>query len=314
MARAASTLHKPDTQQTLKSISEVERDTGLPRATIRIWERRYGFPAPQRDERGERCYPEDQVAQLRLMQRLITQGHRPAQLIAGGMEEMRRLGAATAPPVAKRPKSLPPLLRLLREHDGLAVKAELETMLARDGLAHFAGVQVPLLNVQIGDAWQSGELEIHEEHLYSDCLYQVMQPAIASLQRSIRPEAPQVLLTTFPAEPHGLGLLIAHAMFSLQGCPTVSLGVRLPIDQIAAGARAYGADLIGLSFTSSLNPTHVLRGLEELRGMLPVNVRIWAGGSCPVLYKKPIPGVRTIGDVSAIPALLAEDFALPPVA
>jgi DNA-binding transcriptional MerR regulator/methylmalonyl-CoA mutase cobalamin-binding subunit len=309
MARAA---RQPATQQPLKWISEVERDTGVPRATLRIWERRYGFPAPVRDGRGERCYPEEQVAQLRAMQRLIAQGHRPGQLIAAGAAEIRRLSEAAAPVAARRPRSAPPLLRLLREHDAVALQEALDAMLARDGLAHFAAVEVPALNAMIGDAWRAGELEIHEEHLYSDCLYQVLRPAIFALQTALRPEAPQVLLTTFPDEPHGLGLLMAEALFALQGCPTVSLGMRLPVAQIAAAARAYRADLVGLTFTASLNPAHVLRGLQELRGMLPVAIRIWAGGHCPVLYRKAIPGVRAVRDVAAIPSLLAEDFALPP--
>jgi methylmalonyl-CoA mutase cobalamin-binding subunit len=300
------------TQQPLQWISDVERDTGVPRATLRIWERRYGFPAPQRDERGERCYPPEQVEQLRLMWRLIAQGHRPGQLVAAGPAEVRRLSGGLEPVAARRPRAAPPLLRLLREHDVLAVQSELEALLARGGLGHFASVEVPALNALVGDAWQAGELEIHEEHLYSDCLYQVLRPAIFALQTALRPEAPQVLLTTFPDEPHGLGLLLAEALFALQGCPTVSLGVRLPVAQIAAAARAYRADLVGLTFTASLNPAHVLRGLQELRGMLPVAIRIWAGGDCPVLHRKSIPGVRAVRDGAAIPELLAEDFALPP--
>jgi MerR family transcriptional regulator, light-induced transcriptional regulator len=309
MARAARQL---DTQRPLKWISEVERDTGVPRATLRIWERRYGFPAPVRDGRGERCYPPEQVEQLRLMQRLIAQGHRPGRLIAAGAAEIERLSQGVAPAAARRPRAAPPLLRLLREHDAVALQQELEAMLARDGLGHFAAVEVPALNAMIGDAWQAGELEIHEEHLYSDCINQVLRPAISALQPSLRPEAPRVLLTTFPDEHHGLGLLMAQAQFALQGCPAVSLGVRMPVTQIAAAARAYRADLVGLTFTATLNPAHVLRGLQELRGMLPVAVRIWAGGDCPVLYRRTIPGVRAIRDAAAIPSLLAEDFALPP--
>lgn len=296
----------------MQLIADVERETGIPRATLRIWERRYGFPAPLRDERGERCYPPEQVKRLALMWRLVAQGHRPGRLIAGGPAELRRLGEASAPAPLRRARAMPPLLRLLREHDAAAVQTGLETLLARGGLAHFAAVEVPALNALIGDAWRAGELAIHEEHLYSDCLYQVLRPAIAALRSGTRPEAPQVLLTTFPDEPHGLGLLMAEALFALQGCPTVSLGVRMPVAQIAAAARAYRADLVGLTFTGALNPAHVLRGLQELRGMLPVATRIWAGGNCPVLFRKNIPGVRAVKDVADVPGLLAEDFALPP--
>ena len=38
-------------------ISAVERETGLSKDTLRMWERRYGFPAPGRDAQGERVYP-----------------------------------------------------------------------------------------------------------------------------------------------------------------------------------------------------------------------------------------------------------------
>ncbi|HRI93726.1 MAG TPA: MerR family transcriptional regulator, partial [Accumulibacter sp.] len=32
------------------NIGAVERDTGLGKDTLRVWERRYGFPQPTRDE------------------------------------------------------------------------------------------------------------------------------------------------------------------------------------------------------------------------------------------------------------------------
>ena len=46
------------------SISAVERDTGLSKDTLRVWERRYGFPTPERDAVGERAYSLDQVEKL----------------------------------------------------------------------------------------------------------------------------------------------------------------------------------------------------------------------------------------------------------
>ena len=62
------------------SIASVEQATGIARATLRIWERRYGFPQPGRDARGERTYPDDQVRKLRLIADLMAQGHRPGRL------------------------------------------------------------------------------------------------------------------------------------------------------------------------------------------------------------------------------------------
>jgi MerR family transcriptional regulator, light-induced transcriptional regulator len=312
--RAPST--PPDTQQTgerMHSIAEVERETGLPRATVRIWERRYGFPAPLRDERGERSYPMSQVEVLRDMRVLIDQGFRPAALIADGVGKIRELAAARKPVASKRSRHGARVLRLLREHDAPGVKREIESLAAALGWAEFVGPELAALNRDVGEAWSLGELQVHEEHLYTDILDESLRQAVAGFYGRQRPEAPRVLLTTFPQEAHGLGLRMAQVHFALQGCPTISLGLRTPIEQIAAAARAHNADLVGLSFTAAQNTAHAVRGLEELRGLLPPAVRIWVGGDCPALRKRTLAGVRAVGDVRDVPALLAEDFALAPL-
>jgi DNA-binding transcriptional MerR regulator/methylmalonyl-CoA mutase cobalamin-binding subunit len=307
------TLTQP-TAGRMRAIAEVERDTGLPRATIRIWERRYGFPAPVRNERDERLYPDEQVELLRRMRELLEQGWRPAALIALGPEGIRSLGARPAAAPDSRSRAGHRLVKLLQSHDRGAVRQELAARMERLGLARFASVELSECNRLVGEAWSSGELEVHEEHLYSDCVEDLLREAVAGLERHVRPEAPVVLLTTFPLEAHALGLRMAQVQLAMQGCPTVSLGVRTPIEQIARATRAHKADLVGLGFSAAHPPAHLHRGLEELRGLLPPSVRIWAGGNAPALQRRSVPGVRVVTDAAHIPALLAEDFALPPLA
>ena len=64
------------------SIATVERDTGLSKDTLRVWERRYGFPTPSRDSNGERVYPADQLEKLRVIRRLMDSGLRPGAVVA----------------------------------------------------------------------------------------------------------------------------------------------------------------------------------------------------------------------------------------
>ena len=40
--------------ESLYSIAAVEREVGLSKDVLRVWERRYGFPLPSRDAPGER--------------------------------------------------------------------------------------------------------------------------------------------------------------------------------------------------------------------------------------------------------------------
>ena len=73
------------------NIAAVERETGLSKDVLRMWERRYGFPVPARDGHGERAYSADQVARLAQIKRLMDQGHRPGKLMALAPETLAEL-------------------------------------------------------------------------------------------------------------------------------------------------------------------------------------------------------------------------------
>ena len=92
-------------------ISVVERETGIPKDLLRMWERRYGFPEPARDAQGDRVYPREQVDKLRAVRRLMDQGFRPGKIIHLSAEELSRLFEArrpreAAPAVCARLESL----------------------------------------------------------------------------------------------------------------------------------------------------------------------------------------------------------------
>ena len=56
----------PDSAGGAFGIAAVERDTGLSKDTLRVWERRYRFPLPARDPSGERVYSRQDVEKLRV--------------------------------------------------------------------------------------------------------------------------------------------------------------------------------------------------------------------------------------------------------
>jgi hypothetical protein len=58
---------------TLKAVS---RRTGIPAATLRTWQRRYGFMRPQRSLSGYRLYGEEEIARIEQVKYLVGQGVR----------------------------------------------------------------------------------------------------------------------------------------------------------------------------------------------------------------------------------------------
>lgn len=290
------------------SIAAVERDTGLSKDTLRVWERRYGFPRPQRDVFGERVYPLEQFDKLRLVRRLMDQGFRPGKIIGRSMPELQLLAADAAcrqrGADADVSEELDRFIDCVAAHRVDDLRRQLSQSLVRLGLARFIIDVMAPLTTSVGEAWARGRLQVFEEHLYTDVVQSVLRGAIAAVSGN-RP-APRVLLTTFPQEPHALGILMAEAMLSLEGACCVPLGVQTPLREIVAAASAQLVDIVALSFTAVVAPNQVVRGLNELRAQLPASIEIWAGGSSPTLRRRPARDVRVVDSLSDIGAAVAD--------
>jgi len=289
------------------SIAAVERDTGLSKDTLRVWERRYGFPTPERDSIGERAYPLDQVEKLRIVKRLMDGGHRPGRVVPLSLDELNRLSEHSVDAVSRNADGvgapeLRALIDLMRAHDTDALRRRLQQLQMRLGLQRFVCDLVIPLNTMVGDSWMRGQLEIHEEHAYTELIQIVLRAALASVPAAALLDRPRVLLTTFPGEPHGLGLLMAEAMFALEGAKCLSLGVQTPLWDMVLAASAYKTDILALGFTGCMNPNQVVDGLTELRAKMPPAVQIWVGGSAPVLHRRPVEGVVALTSLPDIRA------------
>ena len=215
-------------------IAAVERDTGLSKDTLRVWERRYGFPQPSRDSNGERVYPPEQVDKLRLLKRLMDQGHRPGKIAERSIEQLQALAEAgngrpaTASMEGAPDDALRLFLQMIVEHRVDDLRRELALLTVKAGLARFVTDVIAPLTALVGEAWARGELAIFEEHLYTESVQGVLRNAITSIPHP--GDSPRVLLTTVPQEPHGLGVLMAEAMFALEGARCVALGRAHPGD------------------------------------------------------------------------------------
>ena len=302
------------TDEPLLSIAAVERETGLGKDTLRAWERRYGFPVPRRDAAGARGYPRALVDRLVLIRRALLAGQRPGRLLAMPDAELDALlaGLAPAPRVrATGPGSAPVLdiadgLVALRAGGAEALRHWLTLGLARTGLASFVVDCVAPLTVAIGEAWVDGHIAVYEEHLYSEAVQSVLRSALVPFQAGLELRGPRLLLTTIPGEAHGLGLLMAEALMTLQACRCLSLGTQTPLADIVAAAQAHRIDVVALSFSASLPAAQALPALAELRARLPAAVQIWAGGGSPALRGLRIAGIRVMNQLGDITEAVAD--------
>lgn len=279
------------------SIAAVERDTGLSKDTLRMWERRYQFPAPLRDANGERLYPRSQVEKLRLIKRLMDRGHRPGRIMTGTLEELSTLASEPSTAALSGP-DLGNTLRLVQSHQIAELRQQLAQMLMKQGLQRFVLDTVAPLNQIVGDAWMRGELAVFEEHLYSEQIQGVLRTAISNLHQPSK--TPRVLLTSFPNEAHRLGLLMVEALLTVEGVTCIGLGNEIPLVEIVQAAFAHRADVVALSFSGAFQTHAAVAGLKELRGSLPHNVTIWVGGSGMERVRRPIPGITVMHSLEEV--------------
>ncbi|WBY01503.1 MerR family transcriptional regulator [Ramlibacter tataouinensis] len=277
------------------SISAVERELGLSKDVLRVWERRYGFPVPERDGHDERIYPAAQVERLRLVKRLMDRGWRPGRLLPLSADELQALADVPRPTAGRREggpatslaagggggagagdDGLDGLLDRVRSDQPDALLHTLQRRLVEQGLRSFVQDTVAPLTVSVGLAWEHGRLGIHEEHWFTEVVARILRQAITALPAD---GGPRVLLTTLPGEPHGLGLLMAEAVFALAGARCIPLGTQTPVLEIVQAAGARQADAVALSFSAAFPARQVTPLLRQVRGALPAPTQLWAGGA-----------------------------------
>jgi DNA-binding transcriptional MerR regulator/methylmalonyl-CoA mutase cobalamin-binding subunit len=289
-------MKKSAREELLLNIAAVERDTGLAKDTLRVWERRYGFPAPVRDEHGNRLYCPADVEKLRIIRRLLDQGRRPARLVGASVEELlaeleKKVEDASpdTPAAADREADF---LQLVKLHRSVELRATLQQLLLKQGLQRFVADTVSVFNTAVGQAWMRGDLDVPEEHLYSEQVQNVLRNAIGShLSTANRP---RILLTTFPEEQHGIGILMVEAMLAPEGATCVSIGTQTPLTDIASAAISGRFDIIVLSFSGAYPQRQAIEGLGHLRKQLPSSIDVWAGGGALSGKSAHINGVRII--------------------
>jgi methanogenic corrinoid protein MtbC1 len=293
------------------SISQVERDTGLSKDTLRIWERRYGFPKPGRDSRGERQYDATQLQRLRLIKRLIDSGKRPGKLVGKSLVELTRLSAeqargADAGSAGDAREGHGEFIELLQARDGEALRLRLAQTLMRKGLQQFVLNTLAPLNQSVGEAWGRGDLATFEEHLYTEQVQTLLRSVIQGTAHGSGTRRPRVLLTTLPQEQHALGLLMVESLLAAESVQCLSLGTRTPLDDIVAATAALRADIVALSFSASFPLRAAIAGIAALRREVSPEIAVWIGGRLTARLKQVPAGVRRFTSLDEVASAVAE--------
>jgi len=247
------------------TVNEVEERTGVPAATLRQWERRYGFPLPERSVSGYRLYGDDDLRHIRAMKRHVDDGV-PASRAA----EMVRIAETQA----RGPR---PIASLTDE----LVAALLDLDEARaDRIVGEAHALHPLEDVvldmfktamlELGRRWHDGEIATTTEHFASSYvqgrLRQLM--ALAGHNR----QGQRVIVACAPHDQHEIGAMMLAVMLRRDGYLVYYVGANTPVADLAHMARSVQPVAVMVSAASMDSVQLLLDGRGHLNGIAPLVV------------------------------------------
>ncbi len=255
--------------EAIYNIGMVERITGIPAATLRAWERRYGFPRARRTAGGHRLYSERDIQLLRLVKHHIDRGMQTAQAVRAVQkyEQQTEEDQAEQPdmhaprlPVTEAIQTTRPLtstdaVPATRKGTGEGDEGVLEHMseqliaafkkhdlqeadrLMGEMLAFYSPEELilkvfaPVMN-RIGQLWSEGRISVATEHLSSGY---IRHRLLIWLVSGPPPRhMPPVVLACAPGEWHEGSLLMLAVLLRRRRWPVSYLGQSVPMTDLAS--------------------------------------------------------------------------------
>ena len=268
------------------SIGALARAVGLTEGTLRNWERRYGYPKPERTPGGHRVYRPEVVQMLKLVCSAMRMGHRPAQLLKMTEAQLEALvhrqgqsqGQVVRLPAAERhsPDLENGFMNAILRFDAERLFKSFRARVAKSGLLRFVQEDAREMMRSVGVAWQQGKLEIEHEHFVSEVLRDYLTAKWRAL--NAHADGPRVVCGTLAGEQHGLGLHFAACTLAANGYHVLFLGTDLPAPSICSAVREHRAVAVAISMSEFSESDANERMIVELRKELPSNVELWTGG------------------------------------
>lgn len=256
-------------------IDQVNQMTGLPQATLRNWEKRYGFPRPDRTAGGHRIYSMDEVRRIRQVVKLCEGGMKLKEAIEKALtleaSEEVKYRPTLAPSASPLSEEVGEILQSLYRYDEVAAEKSMSRVGTRLSELDLLQMIYSRCLYQVGSDWESGRINIAQEHFAWNFFRTRLLNYFKTSQ--VTGEQLKFVLATPVGQLHEGGLIVLAAFMMLKGWRVYYLGVNLPFEDLRHAVNTIKPEGVCLS---ALECQSVLKHWSE-----------WANLGCPVFLGGP---------------------------
>ncbi len=226
-------------------IQTVAEMTGVPAATLRAWERRYGIPVPERSNSSYRLFSDHDVGSIRRLKDLCDKGMAPAE----AAKVVARIEETGSQPVEGDPysRACEAIVQAVVEFDPQALEQALRgAMFLGSATTVYTRVLAPVMR-EVGEGWHRGTISIAQEHMTTEMLGAVAHDMLRLLDPP--PEARPAIVACFADEDHSLPLYGVAFVLIQAGFRPLMLGAKTPPSAIRHAIESIQPALVALSVT-----------------------------------------------------------------
>ena len=243
------------------TVNEVEVRTKVPASTLRQWERRYGFPKPERSGSGYRLYCDADLEDIERMK----------QHIAGGVSASRAAELVCEAKPKGLPGSLSHLQRVLLNALLQLDEVKADEVFAQAYSLHSVEAVLSELAQQtmteLGSRWHQGEVPVTTERFASAYLegrLRILMSATPNAAGAV------VIVACAPLEQHELGSLVLATLLRRAGYRVYYLGANTPVKDLRDLARKLRPAGMMISASLDESVTALTETRRYLIGIAPV--------------------------------------------
>ena len=266
------------------TIKQASRLTGVPEASLRAWERRYGVVVPHRNESGYRLYDEEALAAVSTMRRLVDDGWSPAEAadavrsgtVPAVLDEVVGPETSDGPHQPNAVTYMQRFLSSAAQMDTAGIEESLDGGFALGSFEHVVDSWLfPTLEA-LGEGWARGEIDVAGEHAASHAVHRRLSAAFDAA--GSRSRGPTVVVGLPSGSQHDLGALAFATAIRRRGMDVLYLGANVPVSSWEAAVRSREARAAVLSVVTPEDRPAAVAVAERLLSQAPAPM-VCAGGA-----------------------------------